>query len=103
MSRAAAPAWRRRWLDDRRTLGLDVARIRLRGQGAVTDLPLDGPHLAGGWWDVERDGTAAHRWTDGDAAITLPFAADTLELVARPLETYPVMPAVAGNAVRHAG
>lgn len=90
VSRAAQPAWCRPWLDDRRALGLNVARIRLRGQGAVTDLPLDGPHLAQGWWDLERAGNATHRWTNGDAAITLPFAADTLELTASQLEAYPL-------------
>jgi T5SS/PEP-CTERM-associated repeat protein len=90
VSRAAAPAWCRPWLDDRRTLGLDVARIRLRGQGAVTDLPLDGPHLAEGWWDLEPESNATHRWTNGDAAITLPFAADTLELTASALDAYPL-------------
>ncbi len=90
VSRAAAPTWSQPWLDDRRTLGLDVARIRLRGKGAVTDLPLDGPHLAEGWWDLEPKSNATHRWTNGDAAITLPFAADTLELTASALDAYPL-------------
>jgi hypothetical protein len=72
VSRAGAPADVRPWLDDRRWLGVHVARIVLRAADALHDIPLDHPALDQGWWDLERIGAAMHRWTNGDAALTLP-------------------------------
>lgn len=95
VSRAAEPSALRPWLDDRRRLGIAVTRLRLHGGASFVDVALDGPHLAGGWWDVERTGRGAHRWTDGDAVLILPKVADHgvadyLEVSAFPLDAYPL-------------
>jgi autotransporter passenger strand-loop-strand repeat protein len=67
LSRGAAPAHVRDDSDDTRRLGVAVARIVLDGKPiALTDGRL-GP----GWHDVERDGSKAWRWTNGDAALAL--------------------------------
>ncbi len=72
LSRASTPAELRPWLDDRRTLGVCVARLLVRDATLLTDIALDHPALARGWWDRELRGTSAWRWTDGDATIVLP-------------------------------
>ncbi|HEY2617103.1 MAG TPA: Hint domain-containing protein [Acetobacteraceae bacterium] len=72
VSRAASPTDARPWLEDRRRLGVRVARIVLRGADEVREVPVDHPDLAGGWWAVERDGQAISRWTDGEAVLPLP-------------------------------
>lgn len=72
LSRAASPARARPWLDDRRELGVSVARIVVRGAEDVVEIPLDHPDFADGWWAAETSGAIAHRWTDGDALIPLP-------------------------------
>jgi hypothetical protein len=72
VSRAGAPTDVRPWLEDRRCLGVHVARIVLRGAHEVEDVPVDHPGLSQGWWAVEQDGTALRRWTDGDAVLQLP-------------------------------
>ncbi len=72
VSRAAAPTDARPWLEDRRRLGVRVARIVLRGADEVREVPVDHPDLAGGWWTVERDGQVISRWTDGAAVLPLP-------------------------------
>jgi hypothetical protein len=71
-SRAGAPTDARPWLEDRRCLGIYVARIVLRASDEVYDMPLDHPGLAKGWWAVEREGVAMRRWTNGDAILPLP-------------------------------
>lgn len=53
-------------------LGLFVRRIRLRDGATITDLPLDHPALAQGWWGVEHDGSSVRRWTNGHAVLPLP-------------------------------
>jgi hypothetical protein len=72
VSRAAAPTVARPWLEDRRRLGVRVARIVLRGADVVREVPVDHPDLATGWWAVERDGQAISRWTNGKALLPLP-------------------------------
>jgi hypothetical protein len=72
LSRAAAPTDLQPWLDDRRYLGVDVRRITVRDSTDLVDVPLDGPALDEGWWDVEQSGTVMHRWTDGAALLHLP-------------------------------
>jgi hypothetical protein len=74
VSRAAAPADTKPWLEDRRNLGVYVERISLRGVDEMRDIPLDHPGLTDGWWLVEGNGTAMRRWTDGDAKVSLPAA-----------------------------
>ena len=76
VSRAAAPADTRPWRDDRRRLGLHVERIVLRGGRSVHEIALDHPALSLGWWEIERDGTALCRWTNGDAVLPLPATQD---------------------------
>jgi hypothetical protein len=72
VSRAGAPTDVQPWLEDRRCLGVRVARIVLRGAHEVQDVPVDHPSLSQGWWAVEQDGTALRRWTNGDAVLALP-------------------------------
>ena len=72
VSRASAPTDSRPWLDDRRSLGVYVERIVLRGASEVHEVPVDHPSLSQGWWAVEQDGTALRRWTNGDAVLPLP-------------------------------
>ena len=72
LSRAQPPTEARPWLDDRRRLGVRVARIVLRGADEVREIPVDHPGLTEGWWAVERDGQGLSRWTDGDAVVPLP-------------------------------
>jgi hypothetical protein len=92
-SRAASPADARPWLDDRRELGVSVARLTLRTAEEVLEIPVDHPDLADGWWDVEREASAAmHRWTDGNALIALPASRGhwMLEVQLHGEMTYPV-------------
>jgi hypothetical protein len=72
ISRAQSPSEARPWLEDRRTLGVCVKRIVLRGMDDLREIPLDHPGLTKGWWDVEQDGQMMSRWTDGDAVVPLP-------------------------------
>lgn len=92
LSRAAAPAATRPWLDDRRTLGVPVKRIVLRTATDAIDIPLDGPALSEGWWEPEAAGEEVHRWTNGAALLTLPAQAEhaMLELHLRGAMEYPV-------------
>ena len=71
-SRAQSPTEARPWLDDRRKLGVRVARIVMRGVDELREVPVDHPGLTQGWWAVERDGQMMGRWTDGDAVLPLP-------------------------------
>ncbi len=70
-SRAARPTELCPWLDDRRRLGVSVARILLRTGHDLREIPVDHPALGKGWWDVERSGTAMWRWTDGNGHLAL--------------------------------
>jgi hypothetical protein len=72
LSRSGSPADARPWLDDRRRLGVNVERIVLRGASEMQEIPVDHPRLSQGWQAPERDGTALHRWTNGDAVLPLP-------------------------------
>jgi hypothetical protein len=72
VSRAGSPTDARPWLEDRRCLGVCVERIVLRSPSEVQEVPVDHPGLSQGWWAVEREGMALHRWTDGYAALPLP-------------------------------
>jgi hypothetical protein len=38
----------------------------------MQEIPVDHPRLSQGWQAPERDGTALHRWTNGDAVLPLP-------------------------------
>jgi hypothetical protein len=92
VSSAASPTDTRPWLEDRRRLGVRVARIVLRNADDVREVPVDHPGLAKGWWDIERDGLLMSRWTDGDAALPLPaMPGDVmLEVHLAGMMTYPV-------------
>jgi hypothetical protein len=80
LSRAQAPSEARPWLDDRRRLGVRVNRIVLRGMDDLREIPMDHPDLTNGWWDIERDGQAMSRWTNGDAVVPLPKMAGPVML-----------------------
>ncbi|MSP02778.1 MAG: hypothetical protein EXR07_17285 [Acetobacteraceae bacterium] len=92
VSRASAPCDAEPWVEDRRRLGLRVRRIRFRAGGGLVELPLDHPDLAGGWWDVERDGREMWRWTDGDAWLPVMPGATMVEIEAEGLQAYVVAP-----------
>ena len=104
MSRAARPTDASPWLEDRRTLGVRVARIVLRSADDVREVPVDHPELADGWWAVERDGQAMSRWTNGEAVVPLPaMRGDTLlEIHLAGAMTYVVAAVPGGQAERHA-
>lgn len=91
-SRAAEPAALRPWLDDRRALGVAVKRIVLRTAEDVMEVPVDSPDLHDGWWDVERAGATAFRWTAGSALLPFPaFSGHAmLELHLHGTAEYPV-------------
>jgi hypothetical protein len=72
LSRSQSPTEARPWLDDRRTLGVRVKRIVLRGANELREIPMDHPDLTEGWWDIERNRQMMSRWTDGDAVVPLP-------------------------------
>ncbi len=72
ISRSGLPADARPWLDDRRCLGVSVERIVLRSRDQVREIAVDDPGLSQGWWAVEQDSAALHRWTNGDAVLPLP-------------------------------
>ena len=72
VSRAMVPAALRPWMEDRRRLGVMVKALTLRQGAERTDIALDDPSIAGGWWATERDAAAIWRWTNGAALLDLP-------------------------------
>ncbi len=72
ISRAARPCDTRPWLEDHRTLGVSVSRIRIGTGQDTQDIAIDGPALARGWSIVEYEADGLSRWTHGDALIRLP-------------------------------
>ncbi|MBX6382994.1 MAG: Hint domain-containing protein [Microbispora sp.] len=70
-SRAACPAAATLgWDGDRRTLGVALASIRLRGDdGMAVVVPIDDPSLRQGFHPAECHGEARFRWTNGDALL----------------------------------
>jgi hypothetical protein len=101
-SRAASPTDTRPWMEDRRKLGVRVARLVLRGADEVREIPVDHPELGAGWWAVERDGQALRRWTDGEAMLKLPVTHGDfmLEVHLAGAMTYVVEAAPADEAAR---
>ena len=100
LSNAARPGDARPWVEDRRVLGLYVRGISIETGSECADLALDGPSCGAGWWDVERDGGAMARWTNGDAVLRLPEARGTSRILRLAIGggmTYPLA-APAGNA-----
>jgi hypothetical protein len=69
VSRAARPSESCPWLDDRRRLGVQIARMLVRQRADVMDISMDDPNLVDGWWDVEQTDRGPCRWTDGNAAL----------------------------------
>ena len=104
VSRAASPTDTRPWMEDRRRLGVRVARLLLRSADEVREIPVDHPELAKGWWAVERDGLAMSRWTDGEAVLPLPATHGDvmLEVHLAGAMTYVVEAAPGGEAGRRA-
>jgi len=99
ISRAASPSDLRPWLDDRRRLGVSVARIILRDEAGVTEIPVDHPSLVDGWHDVERDGGRLWRWTDGAARLPVPSGPHRLEIRITGSIEYPVETAAAAQVL----
>jgi len=101
VSRQAAAADLRPWLDDRRQLGVAVSRIRLwtRDCGLnPTELALQDPALARGWWprettrcDTGTNAAEGWRWTDGDALLALPRHCMRIEVTIQATSEY-IMP-----------
>jgi ELWxxDGT repeat protein len=89
-SRAASPAATQPWLDDRRLLGVSVARLLVGdASGRTSEMALDAAALGAGWHAPERDAGGAWRWTDGDGAVSLPRDATRLEVQLAGDMTYP--------------
>jgi hypothetical protein len=93
-SRACMPADIRPWLDDRRRLGISVARIVMRGARGVVDMPLDHPALRNGWHALEGDGVRMWRWTDGNALLPVPQGTTMVEIHVAGSGAYPMQEAV---------
>ena len=83
VSRAGKLTDTRPWVEDRRCFGVYVERILLRGPGGIRQVPLDYPRMSHGWWAVERYGTVLRRWTNGNAALSLPAVGGTVVLEIR--------------------
>jgi Hint domain len=71
VSRTTRPCDQQPWVEDRRRLGVMVARLTLRVGDEVKTIPLDHPALSQGWWDLEHDDATSWRWTDGDAVLPI--------------------------------
>ncbi len=52
-----------------RPLGVKVSEIVIRSRGREIVIAPDDPRLTAGWYEVEREGGAIWRWTDGSAAL----------------------------------
>jgi len=89
VSRCAVPAAATPPIDDRRRLGIGVQRIILERGADRLEMAVDDPALGVGWWDVERAGTKQWRWTNGNAALTLPEGTLRLELQVAAAMRYP--------------
>jgi hypothetical protein len=96
-SRAAAPADLRPWLDDRRRLGVPVARIVLRGRHDETVIHPDDPSLVHGWHQPESANRALWRWTDGDAVLPVPTDTIMLEIHLVCSAEYPTTAQITGS------
>lgn len=84
---------------DTRRLGVRVNWIAIRpGDGGETIVSADHPGLVDGWNEIERDGAAMWRWTDGAAAIPWQAAAATaiVTVCCSQVDRYPVR----GDAAR---
>jgi hypothetical protein len=91
LSHASAPSDMTPWVDDSRTLGLAVRRIRVTEGAAVTDVALDHPGMTEGWWALETDAAGTRRWTSGDAALPIgPGGTRVVDITAGPLAGYVV-------------
>ncbi len=73
-SRSGYPTDARPWLDDRRKLGVCLARIICQETIGPREIPLDHPDLTEGWWQVEATPNQSRRWTNGDALLVVPSA-----------------------------
>jgi Hint domain len=104
VSRAAKPCDRLPWVEDRRRVGVMVARLTLRRDTEVVTIPLDHPQLSRGWWNVEGDPSAPWRWTDGDAVIELSDEGPAvLEVVLISSAGYPLLQPRQAGATRATG
>ena len=93
LSRHAAPAEARPWVDDRRQLGMAVRRLTVSNEREHLTIPLDHPCLGAGWWPEDHDGHTSWRWTDGEAVIA--FASGTrcrFEVEVCGTQSYPIAP-----------
>lgn len=100
-SRSVIPAELRPWIDDRRRLGVMVQRIVVRSGSELSDVALDDPRLADGWWAPERNGASIWRWTNGDATLPQILAGPVvLDITIGDAGPYPVMQSV--RRTRHA-
>jgi len=80
VSRSGYPTDRRPWAEDGRRLGVCASRILWHDHQGPHAMSLDDPRLDDGWWAIERNGHALHRWTNGDAVLPLPTNAVVIEV-----------------------
>ncbi|GAA5266597.1 hypothetical protein ACOSOMT5_P3026 [Acidiphilium sp. MT5] len=90
-SRAASPADVRPWIDDRRCLGVAITRLAYshKTTSFMHECPINDPTLRVGWYLPEQKGELVWRWTDGNAAISLPCEADSLYVDLHATGLYP--------------
>ena len=90
ISRATAPCDVTPWVEDRRRLGVAVARIVIHDGGETTVIPADHPSLIMGWWAAEFDNGEVRRWTNGDARVPLSCGPAVIEVHLAGTNTYVV-------------
>lgn len=98
VSRAAVPSDIRPWVDDPRRLGVAIRRITVWREAQSSDIALDDPRLADGWWDVERHNATMWRWTDGNAALPIEGDRRMVEIVVSGTVPYTVAEQFAATA-----
>ena len=98
LSRAAAPAETKPWVDDRRPLGVAVRRITQRGANPPYVLVADHPDLCEGWYPAETSARGAFRWTNGNAHIPVRPDAQVIEVDLHATGTYPIDMVAAGRS-----
>ncbi len=79
-SDASSPASARPFDEDRRRLGVPVARLMLHGTDGPISCPLDHPALDGGWWPTEQGPAGTWRWTDGEARLRVPAGTSAVSM-----------------------
>jgi hypothetical protein len=98
LSRSAAPCEIEPWVEDRRPLGVAVGCVELTGRDGVSQIAVDDPSLTDGWWAPEREGDTLWRWTNGNAALSVPAGVAVLAIHLVGETTFKLVPGTAPPA-----